>query len=88
MDDINYFPEISEEEYPSFVALPVTSISPTYMEWITQQQQANLDRARGDQRPVAVKVRLGDFKAFCDRRGHGYLRQWLHHYALEYGPRR
>ena len=88
MDDTNYFPEITETEYPAFVSLPVTGINPTYPEWITQQRQANLERARVQQRPVAVPVRLAEYKAFCDQRGLPYIAHHLLTYAMEHGPRR
>jgi hypothetical protein len=88
-EEINYYPEISEGDYPSFVALPVTGINPTYAEWIAQQRQANLERSRVGQTPVAVPVRLADFIAFCDGSNRrGYVAQYLLHYAMERGPRR
>ena len=88
MDDtINYYPVITEAEYPAFVAL-VTGINATYSEWIAQQRQANFERERVGERPVPVPVRYADFKAFCDRRGNGYVAQWLLHYAIEHGARR
>jgi hypothetical protein len=59
--------------YSAFLALPVTGINPTYPEWIAQQRAANIDRDRVGQRPVAVPVRVADFKAFCDERGNGYI---------------
>ena len=89
MDDlINYYPVIAEAEYPAFVALPVAGIQPTYSEWIAQQRAANLAREQVGEKGVGVPVRLADFQAFCDARGHGCVAQWLSHYAMEHGPRR
>ena len=85
---INYYPAITNAEYPAFCALGVTGFPTTYDEWIAQQQEANIDRERVGERPVPVPVTARQFKEFCDQRGHGYVGQHLLHYAIEHGTPR
>ncbi len=82
----NPFPEVSEREYPEFVALPVRDLPPTYGEWIAAQRQANLERDRLGEKPVAVPTHLHDYKRYCDNHGLPYIAHHLMTYAFEKSP--
>ncbi|HZQ01341.1 MAG TPA: hypothetical protein VFB13_17480 [Reyranella sp.] len=84
----NYYPVITNVEYPAFLALGVSGIPATYDGWISQQRQSNMERERVGERPVPVPVTARQFKEFCDQRGQGYVGQWLLHYAIEHGTLR
>ena len=84
----NPYPVIRESDYPSFVALPVIGLDPTYEEWIAKQQAANLSRERAGERRVPVPVNLSEFVRFCEGRNKPIVAQYLLHYAFERAPQR